>query len=51
VLHARIAEISKGHHYCFIKHKELVFDEMRKKFAAVVFVFYEVKVRRTLGQV
>jgi pimeloyl-ACP methyl ester carboxylesterase len=28
--HAKIVEIPKGHHYCFIKHEELVFDEMRK---------------------
>jgi hypothetical protein len=27
---ARIVEIHHGHHYCFIKHEELVFDEMRK---------------------
>ncbi len=30
VPHARIVEIPNGHHYCFIKHEELVFDEMRK---------------------
>ncbi len=30
VPHAKIVEISKGHHYCFIKHEELVFDEMRR---------------------
>lgn len=30
VRHARIVEIPNGHHYCFIKHEELVFDEMRK---------------------
>jgi pimeloyl-ACP methyl ester carboxylesterase len=30
VPHARIVEIPKGHHYCFIKHEELVFDEMSK---------------------
>ena len=30
VPHARIVEIPNGHHYCFIKHDELVFDEMRK---------------------
>lgn len=30
VPHARIMEIPNGHHYCFIKHDELVFDEMRK---------------------
>lgn len=29
VPHARIVEIPKGHHYCFIKHEELVFSEMR----------------------
>ena len=30
VPHARIIEISKGHHHCFIKHENLVFEEMRK---------------------
>ena len=30
VPHARIVEIPNGHHYCFIKHEELVSDEMRK---------------------
>ena len=30
VPHARIVEIPNGHHYCFIKHDELVFDEMGK---------------------
>jgi hypothetical protein len=30
VPHAGIVEILNGHHYCFIKHEELVFDEMRK---------------------
>lgn len=30
VPHAKIVEIPKGHHYCFIKHEEIVFDEMRK---------------------
>jgi pimeloyl-ACP methyl ester carboxylesterase len=30
VPHARIIEISKGHHWCFIKHEELVYEEMRK---------------------
>ncbi|MGB8981616.1 MAG: alpha/beta hydrolase [Anaerolineales bacterium] len=30
VPHARIIEIPKGHHHCFIKQEELVFDEMRK---------------------
>ena len=29
VPHARIVEIPNGHHYCFIKHEELVFDEMK----------------------
>jgi len=29
VPHARIVEIPNGHHYCFIKHEELVFSEMR----------------------
>lgn len=28
--HARIVEIPKGHHYCFIKHEDFVFDEMIK---------------------
>jgi pimeloyl-ACP methyl ester carboxylesterase len=30
VPHARIVDIPKGHHYCFIKQEELVFDEMRR---------------------
>ena len=30
VPHAKIIEIPKGHHYCFIKQEELVFNEMRK---------------------
>jgi non-heme chloroperoxidase len=30
VPHARIVEIPKGHHYCFIKHEELVYDEMHR---------------------
>lgn len=30
VPHAVIVEIPHGHHYCFIKHEELVFEEMRK---------------------
>jgi len=30
VPHAKIVEIPKGHHYCFIKHEELVYDEMHK---------------------
>ena len=29
VPHARIVEIHQGHHWCFIKHEELVFDEMK----------------------
>ncbi len=29
VPHARIVEIPRGHHYCFIKHEALVFEEMR----------------------
>ena len=28
--HAKIIEIPQGHHYCFIKQEELVYDEMRK---------------------
>lgn len=28
--HARVVVIPKGHHYCFIKQEELVFEEMRK---------------------
>ena len=28
VPHARIVEIPNGHHYCFIKHEELVYEEM-----------------------
>ena len=27
---ARIVEIPHGHHYCFIKHAQLVYDEMQK---------------------
>ena len=27
---ARIVEIPKGHHWCFIKHEELVYNEMRR---------------------
>lgn len=27
--HARIVEIPNGHHYCFIHHEQLVYDEMR----------------------
>jgi non-heme chloroperoxidase len=30
VPHARIVEIQQGHHYCFIKQEELVYEEMRK---------------------
>lgn len=30
VPHAKIVEIPSGHHYCFIKQEEIVFDEMRK---------------------
>ena len=30
VPHAKIIEIPKGHHYCFIKQEELVYNEMRK---------------------
>jgi pimeloyl-ACP methyl ester carboxylesterase len=30
VPHAKIIEIPKGHHHCFIKQEEFVFDEMRK---------------------
>ena len=29
VPHAKIVEIPHGHHYCFISHEDLVFDEMR----------------------
>lgn len=29
VPHARIVEIPHGHHYCFIKQQELVYEEMR----------------------
>jgi len=28
--HAKIIEIPQGHHYCYIKHEELVYEEMRK---------------------
>lgn len=28
--HARIIEIPRGHHYCFIQQEELVYEEMRK---------------------
>jgi len=30
VPHARIVEIPGGHHYCFIKQEDIVFNEMRK---------------------
>lgn len=30
VPHARIVEIPKGHHYCFIEQEELVYQEMRR---------------------
>ena len=30
VPHAKIVEIPKGHHYCFVKHEDLVYEEMRK---------------------
>ena len=30
VPHAKIIEIPQGHHYCFIKQEELVYEEMRK---------------------
>ncbi len=30
VPHAVIIEIPQGHHHCFIKHEELVYEEMRK---------------------
>jgi len=30
VPHAKIVEIPGGHHYCFIKQEEIVFDEMSK---------------------
>ena len=30
VPHAKIIEIPQGHHYCFIKHEELVYEEMQK---------------------
>jgi pimeloyl-ACP methyl ester carboxylesterase len=28
--HAKVVVIPKGHHYCFIAHEELVYNEMRK---------------------
>jgi pimeloyl-ACP methyl ester carboxylesterase len=30
VPHARIIEIPRGHHYCFIQQEELVYEEMRR---------------------
>ncbi len=30
VPHAKVVEIPQGHHYCFIKHEELVYGQMRK---------------------
>jgi pimeloyl-ACP methyl ester carboxylesterase len=30
VPHAKVIEIPQGHHYCFIKHEELVYEEMRR---------------------
>jgi len=30
VPHAKIIEIPQGHHWCWIKHEELVYEEMRK---------------------
>lgn len=30
VPHAKVVEIPHGHHYCFIKHEELVYEETRK---------------------
>jgi pimeloyl-ACP methyl ester carboxylesterase len=30
VPHARVVEIPNGHHYCFIKQEEVVFEEMRR---------------------
>lgn len=30
VPHAKIIEIPRGHHYCFIQQEELVYEEMRK---------------------
>lgn len=30
VPHAKIVEIPRGHHYCFIEQEELVYEEMRK---------------------
>jgi len=28
--HARVSVIPHGHHYCFLKHEEIVYDEMRR---------------------
>jgi hypothetical protein len=30
VPHAKIVEVPHGHHYCFIKQEEFVYEEMRK---------------------
>jgi len=30
VPHAKVIEIPQGHHWCFIKHEEFVYEEMRK---------------------
>jgi pimeloyl-ACP methyl ester carboxylesterase len=30
VPHAKVVEIPQGHHWCFIKHEELIVDEMNK---------------------
>lgn len=30
VPHAKVIKIPQGHHWCFIKHEELVYEEMRK---------------------
>ncbi|MFT3891571.1 MAG: hypothetical protein QM730_08065 [Anaerolineales bacterium] len=30
VPHAKIVEIPRGHHYCFIQQEELVYEEMRR---------------------
>jgi pimeloyl-ACP methyl ester carboxylesterase len=35
VPHARIVEIAGGHHYCFLKQEEIVFNEMRTFLAEI----------------
>lgn len=30
VPHAKVIEIPQGHHHCFIKHEELIYEEMRR---------------------